>query len=44
MSFVVQYNGFIKPFSSKSAARAFARSIRGGGCKPVVREARPTDF
>lgn len=36
--FIVQYNGFSRSFSSKSAARSFARSVRGGGCKPTVRE------
>jgi hypothetical protein len=35
----VSYNGgYCKMFNSKREAAAFARSIRGGGCKPVVRE------
>ena len=38
-SFVVQYNGYTRTFSSKSAAKAFAKSIKGGGCNPVVKPA-----
>ena len=35
----VSYNGgYCKMFNSKREAAAFAKSIRGGGCKPVVRE------
>jgi hypothetical protein len=35
----VSYNGGCsRVFGSKKAAMAFAKSIRGGGCKPVVRE------
>ena len=37
--FVVQYNGYTRTFSSKSAAKAFARDINGGGCCPVVKPA-----
>lgn len=37
--FVVQYNGYTRLFSSKSAARKFAKDIRGGGCCPVVKPA-----
>ena len=38
-SYLVYYNGFVRKFSSKSAAQKFARSIRGGGVKPVVKRA-----
>ena len=35
----VQYNGFTEFFPSERKARAFAREIRGGDCKPVVKPA-----
>ena len=35
----VQYNGFTEYFPSERKARAFARDIRGGDCKPVVKRA-----
>ena len=35
----VQYNGFTEYFPSEREARAFARDIRGGDCKPVVKRA-----
>ena len=35
----VQYNGFTEYFASERKARAFARDIRGGDCKPVVKRA-----
>ena len=38
-SFIVQYNGYTRTFGSKSAARKFAKSIKGGGCCPVVKPA-----
>ena len=38
--FHVFYNGFVCTFPSITAARRFAREIRGGGCCPVVKPAR----
>ena len=35
----VQYNGFTEYFASERKARAFAREVRGGDCKPVVKRA-----
>ena len=35
----VQYNGFTEYFPSERKARAFAREVRGGDCKPVVKRA-----
>ena len=37
--FNVYYNGFVRAFSSITAARRFAREIKGGGCCPVVKPA-----